>query len=174
MKIHIWEVQHSPEWFWGLSVLYRDHRKVSGGPSGGATCPGGLDGLKMGGNQPLVGLCAPPQGPKAPRVENPRGGGRLHLAWGASLPSWPPPPSRWDLEGPAPSPLHPINRAWVGGLQHPFPGAAPPSSNTSSSSVALGEALPENCKLQHHAVVLPEFFPNFSFPLAGSRRRRRP
>ena len=55
---------------------------------------------------------------------------------------------------------------------------SPPSplSNTSSSSssVVLGEALPENYKLHHHAVVLPEFFPNFSFPLAGSRRGRRP
>ena len=52
--------------------------------------------------------------------------------------------------------------------------AALPLSNTPSSSVELGEALPENCKLHHHAVVLPEFFPNFSFPLAGSRRRRCP
>ena len=37
---------------------------------------------------------------------------------------------------------------------------APPSSNTSSSSVVLGEALPENHELHHHiAVVLSEFFP---------------
>ena len=95
MKIYIWEVQfQSPEWFRGLSVLYRDHRKVSGVPPDGATCPEGLDGLNMGGNQPLVGWCAPPQGRKAPMVGNPRGGGRLHLAWGASLPHlppWPPP-----------------------------------------------------------------------------------
>ena len=38
----------------------------------------------------------------------------------------------------------------------------------------LGDALPENCKLHHHAVVLPELSLNFSSPLAGSRRRRRP
>ena len=51
----------------------------------------------------------------------------------------------------------------------------PPSSNTSSSSVVLGEALPENHELHHHhAVVLSEFSLNFSSPLAGSRRRRRP
>ena len=50
----------------GLSVLYRDHRKVSGGPPGGATCPGGLNGLNMGGNQAPSGLVHP-QGPKAPR-----------------------------------------------------------------------------------------------------------
>ena len=38
----------------------------------------------------------------------------------------------------------------------------------------LGEALLENCKLHHHVVVLPELSLNFSSPLAGSRRRRRP
>ena len=51
----------------------------------------------------------------------------------------------------------------------------PPSSNTSSSSVVLGEALLENHELhRHHAVVLLEFSLNFSSPLAGPRRRRRP
>ena len=39
----------------------------------------------------------------------------------------------------------------------------------------LGEALPENHELHnHHAVVLSEFSLNFSSPLAGSKRRRRP
>ena len=39
----------------------------------------------------------------------------------------------------------------------------------------LGEALLENHELHcHHAVVLLEFSLNFSSPLAGSRRRRRP
>ena len=57
---------------------------------------------------------------------------------------------------------------------HTLPLAQPlPLSNT-SSSIVLGEALPENCKLHHHAVVLPELSLNFSSPLAGSRRRRRP
>ena len=56
----------------------------------------------------------------------------------------------------------------------PSLGVAPPSSNT-SSSVVLNEALPENHELhRHHAVVLPELSLNFSSPLAGSRRRRRP
>ena len=36
----------------------------------------------------------------------------------------------------------------------------------------LGDALQENHKLHHHAVVLPEFSLNFSSPLDGSRRRR--
>ena len=42
--------------------MYRDHRKGSGGPPGGATYPGGPHGLKWEGNQPLVGW-APPHGP---------------------------------------------------------------------------------------------------------------
>ena len=61
------------------------------------------------------------------------------------------------------------------GAKTPWPGAAPPFSHTSSSSVALGEALPQNHELHHHrAVVLSEFSLNFSSPLAGSRRRRHP
>ena len=60
----------------GSPVLYRDHRKGPGGPPGGATCPGGLRGLKVEGNQPLVGWGAPLGPPPAPRVGNPRGGGR--------------------------------------------------------------------------------------------------
>ena len=39
--------------------MYRDHRKGPGGPPGGATCPGGPRGLKVEGNQPLVGWGAP-------------------------------------------------------------------------------------------------------------------
>ena len=87
------------------------------------------------------------------------------LAWGASPLSLAAAPSRSHLEGPAPFPLRPINIGEEGGQQHLIQGAALPLSNTPSSSVELGEALPENCKLHHHAVVLPEFFPNFSFPL---------
>ena len=56
----------------------------------------------------------------------------------------------------------------------PLPLAQPTPSYTSSSSVVLGEALPENHELHHHAVVMPEFSLNFSSPLTGSRRRRRP
>ena len=53
------------------------------------------------------------------------------------------------------------------------PGADLPLSNSTSSSVVLGEALPENCKLHHHAVVLPKLSLNLSSPLARSRRMRR-
>ena len=42
----------------------------------------------------------------------------------------------------------------------PLPLAQPTPSYTSSSSVVLGEALPENHELHHHhVVVLSEFFP---------------
>ena len=45
----------------GSPVVYRDHRKGPGGPPGGATYPGGTHGLKVEGNQTLVGW-APPMG----------------------------------------------------------------------------------------------------------------
>jgi hypothetical protein len=62
----------------------------------------------------------------------------------------------------------------VGGRPHPSDGAAPSPSNTSSSSLELGEVLPEyHVSLHHHAVVLLEVSINFSSLLAGSRRRRR-
>ena len=49
---------------WGLPILFRDHRRGSGGPLGGSTCPGGPYGLNIEGNQPLGGLGAKlPLGP---------------------------------------------------------------------------------------------------------------
>ena len=70
VKIYIWEVLFwSPEKFRVLSVTYRDHREGPGGPPSGATSPGGLHGPGVGGDQPQVGWCTPPQGPKAPKGE---------------------------------------------------------------------------------------------------------
>src|SRR3954469_17463470 len=67
-----------------------------GGPSGGATHPGGPHGLKWEGDQPLVGWCTP-QGPSpAPRVGT-LGWGGAPLALGGTPPPWPPPPWRLDL-----------------------------------------------------------------------------
>jgi hypothetical protein len=86
---------------------------------------------------------------------NPKGGAPLGLG-GKPPPLGRRPPSRSHLEGPAPFPLRPINRGEEGGQQHLIQGAALPLSNTPSSSLELGEALPENCKLHHHAIVLPE------------------
>ena len=64
----MWEVLFwSPEVFGGLLVLYRDHRRGSGGPPEGSTCPGGPYGLYVEGNQPLSGLGATPRA-HAPRV----------------------------------------------------------------------------------------------------------
>ena len=75
-ELYIGSQFRPPGKFRGLSVLYRDYRKGPGGPSGGATCPGGPHGLKWEGNQPIVGWGAPMGLPPAPRVGNPRVGGR--------------------------------------------------------------------------------------------------
>ena len=79
--------------------MYRDHRKGPGGPSGGATYPGGPHGLKWEGNQPLVGWCAP-HGLRLGLETLGVGGAPPDL--GGKFPPWPPPPLRWDLQGPAP------------------------------------------------------------------------
>ena len=74
---------------------------------------------------------------------------------------------------PPPFPLYIVRERE--GSRTPWPGAALSSSNSSSSSVVLGEALLENHELHHHhTVVFSEFSLNFSYPLAGSRRRRHP
>src|SRR3954465_16069851 len=105
VKIYIWKVIiRTSGQVSGLSVLYRDHRRVPGGPPGGATYPGGPHGLYEGGNQPIVGCCASP-----PWAHAPRAGGRETLKGApplfggkAPLPWPPPPPRRSHLLGPAP------------------------------------------------------------------------
>ena len=136
--------------------MYRDHRKGPGGPPGGATCPGGPRGLKVEGNQPLVGWGAPLGPPHAPRVGNPRVGGAFPLPWGASHP-FPPLAAarhpRWDLAGaPLPGGLYKGGGREGSNLQ-PW---APPSSPATPLSLSqkLGEALPETRYIHHHAVVL--------------------
>ena len=153
--------------------MYRDHRKGPGGPSGGATYPGGPHGLKWEGNQPLVGWCAPPWAPHAPRVGNPRGGGASTCLGGHSTPLGRRPPR--DPISRAGAPLGSLYKEGGGRAAAPLPWRSPPSSYSSFSSVVRSEALPENHELhRHHVVVLLEFSLNFSSPLAGSRRRRRP
>ena len=45
--MYIWEVvKQTPESFGGVPILYRGHRKGSGGPLGGASPPGGALGLR--------------------------------------------------------------------------------------------------------------------------------
>ena len=66
VKFYIWEVvKRAPESFGVIPVLYRDHRKGSGGPPGGTTPPEGPLGLRRDSSQPLVGLARPPLGPCA-------------------------------------------------------------------------------------------------------------
>ena len=79
-----------------------------------------------------------------------------------------------DLEGKKPAPSTPMYSGEAHGSRSPSAGAALSLPNTSVVVVVVGEALPENCKLHHHAVVLPELSLNFSSPLDGSRRRIRP
>ena len=106
-----------------------------GGPPGGATYPGGPHGLKWEGNQSLVGWFTPHGPPPAPRVGNPRGGGRP--TWlGGQVPLGRRPP----LEIPSPragAPLrHPI---YSGGREvcAPKPLASPsPSRDTPPSPSA--------------------------------------
>ena len=146
---------------------------------------GGLMGQGEGANQPTKGLCAPPNpshvtrrgGGATPRAAAPPGlGGKFPRGWGRPNPSRvspvaaAPPLGNPRAPPPPPFPLY-IVREREGSRTLPL--AQPsPSSNTSSSSVVLGEALPENHELHHHhAVVLSEFSLNFSSPLAGSRRR---
>ena len=72
------------------------------------------------------------------------GVGAPPLPWGARHPLGRP-PRRLDLLGPAPPPLDSLYIVGKGGpLRHIF-GASLSLSNTSSSSIVLGEALPEYC-----------------------------
>ena len=66
--------------------MYRDHRKGPGGPPGGATCPGGPRGLKVEGNQPLMGWGATLGLPPMRLGLGTLGWGAPHLAWGALHP----------------------------------------------------------------------------------------
>ena len=151
--------------------MYRDHRKGPGGPPGGATYPGGPHGLKWEGNQPLVGWGAPMGLPPAPRVGNSRVGG-APLALGGKSPPWPPPPIQMG-SWPAPPPL---------------PGGLYKGGREGSSTTTLGTSLlpcytspsrrrsAKPCRDPATSTTTPSccwISINLSFPLAGSRRRRR-
>ena len=142
--------------------MYRDHRKGPGGPPGGATYPGGPHGLKWRGNQPLVGWCAPPKGPRrlgletlgeplppegacAPLVGNPK----RAVAPGAAAP-----PLDGISKG-ACAPLAPIYSGGEGGQPQPKPWRLPlPPVAPLPPLVVLGEALLESRCFHHHVVVL--------------------
>ena len=138
--------------------MYRDHRKGPGGPSGGATCPGGPRGLKVEGNQPLVGWGAP-LGPPPMRLGLGTLGGELPPCLGGQGTPSPAlgrrPPWRSDLPRAGAPPRGPINSGGgrEGSNTQPW---APPSSPATPLSLSqkLGEALPETRYIHHHAVVL--------------------
>ena len=148
--------------------MYRDHRKGPGGPPGGATHPGGPQGLKWGREPAPSGLVPRPWAPPKPRVENPRVGGAPHLPWGALHPPWPPPPWEipiswagappgglykgggergqphpvsWRLPPPA-TPCPPPTAAWrsrAGVLLHPPPRRCDAGSSSTSPSPLLDQ-----------------------------------
>ena len=133
--------------------MYRDHRKGPGGPPGGATYPGGPHGLKWEGNQPLVGWCAPLGPPPAPRVGNPRGGGRPTWLGGQATPLAAAPPWRSHLLGPVP-PRGPIYSGGREGSNTTAPGGSLSPLQHLSLPLVLGEALPGSRYFHHHTVVL--------------------
>ena len=101
----------------------------------------------------LVGWCATPSRAHAPRAANPKGWGRLHLAWRPShLPGRLPlpqigsggcrQPPRGTL-GRSPLSPQPINRGEEGGQPHTSPWRSPSPSLHLLSSAVLIEALPE-------------------------------
>ena len=151
--------------------MYRDHRKGPGGPPGGATCPGGPRGLKVEGNQPLVGW-GTPLGPPPMRLGLGTLGGEFPLALGGKA---------------TPSPLgRPPWRSHLPGLAHP-PGAYIKGGGR-AATYSLGRLPPplQHLSLSRRSSAKPCRRPatstttpsccwisiNLSFPLAGSRRRR--
>ena len=95
---------------------------VLGPPKGfrGSTCPGEPYGRYMEGEPaPRWAGRQTPKGPMRLGLKTLGEGAPPPCLGGKSPPPGCHPPSRLDLEGPAPSPLHPINRWGVGGLQQP-------------------------------------------------------
>ena len=92
------------------------------------------------------------------------------------LSPWPPPPSRWDLEGPAPFSLPPINRGVRGGQPRP-PSKAQPSPPQHLSSSVVCSAKPCRSTASppspRRRAAGGAVFLNLSCPLPGPRRRRR-
>ena len=155
--------------------MYRVHRKGPGGPPGGATYPGGPHGLKWGREPAPGGLVRPPWASPAPRVGNPRGGGRPPLACGGIHPLPPLAAAPFgDLisQGLAP-PRGPINSGGEGGQHRHSLGRLPPPLQHLSLS-RRSSAKP--CRRPATSTTTPSccwISINLSFPLAGSRRRRR-
>ena len=149
--------------------MYRDHRKGPGGPPGGATHPGGPHGPKWGGEPAHSGLVRPLGPPPAPRVGNPRVGGRPTCLGGKVSPR-PPPPHADGFQAGAP-----LGGLYKGGREGSYLQPwAPPSSP--ATPLSLAEARRSPAEIPATSTTTPSccwISINLSFPLAGSRRRRR-
>ena len=165
----------TPESFGGILVLYRGHRRGSGGPPGGATPLGGPHGPQGAGNQPLEGWARPPPWAHAPRVGGETLKGAPPCLGGKSPLPGRRPPSRSHLEGPAPLAPSPINRGMRGGLHtqskaQPLPSPTPLLLRTCLAKPCWSTAAPTTPRRR---AAVGAVFLNLSFLLAGSRRRRR-
>ena len=126
---------------------------------------------EVGGKPALVGWCAPPWAPPAPRVGNPRGGGASTCLGGHSTPLGRRPPLEIPSLGPAP-PWGSLYKEGGGGQPHLSPWHLPPSCDTSSSPLALGEALPGSRYFNHHAIMLLDLHQPRSLERFRSRSTR--
>ena len=126
---------------------------------------------EVGGEPAPSGLVRPPLAPPAPRVGNPRWGAH-HLPWGALHPPGRRPLGRLHLPGPAP-PLGAYIKEGRGEGSRTQVLAPPSPCYTSSSSRS---SLAKPCRSSAASITTPSccwIIINLSFPLAGSRRRRR-
>ena len=133
--------------------MYRDHRKGPGGSTGWGHLSRRGPWAEVGGNQPLVGWCAPLGPPPAPRVGNPRVGGHPTCLGGQATPLGRHPPSDGISRGPAP-PRAPINSGGREGSSTTAPGASLSPCNTSPSRRSSAKPCRDPRYIHHHAVVL--------------------
>ena len=157
--------------------MYQDHRRGSGGPPRGSTCPGGPYGLCVERDQPLSGLGASPLGPMRLGFGGTLKGGAPPCLGGQGNPPGRRPLLRLDLRGPAPLSLAPIYMWGVGGQPHPSSGAALPLSKVllfSRGAWRSPAGLPRSSfTTMPSCYCWMESSPTSPSPLAGSRRRRR-
>ena len=157
--------------------MYRDHRRGSGGPPGGSTCPGGPYGLCVERDQPLSGLGASPLGPMRLGFGGTLKGGAPLALGGKATPLGRRPLLRLDLRGPAPLSLAPIYMWGLGGQPHPSSGAALPLSQVllfSRGAWRSPAGLPRSSfTTMPSCCCWMESSPTSPSPLAGSRRGRR-
>ena len=113
---------------------------------------------EVGGEPAPSGLVRSLPCPPAPRVGNPRWGGRTTCLGGPSTPLGHRPLGRLHLLGPAP-PLGGLYKGGQGGGQpHSSLCASLPLLHLVLLPQQLGEALPEFCCIHHHAVVLVDLY----------------